>query len=386
MHLAVALDGAGWHAAAWREPGAGATGLFGAAHWAEQVREVERGRLDFVTFEDSHRLQSTLADGPDRRTDRVRGRLDAIMVAGRVAPDTRHVGIVPAASTTLTEPFLLSTQIATLDCITGGRGGWLLQVPDAAGDAGYAGPRPVPAVPERFEEAAEHASVVRELWDSWEDGAEIRDAATNRFFDRRRVHHIDHVGARFSVKGPSITPRSPQGQPVIAMAAGRGGPHDALAAANADVILVATADECELASAPERLGHGVAVAGREPAEVRTLADVVVFLDSSRSAAIARKLRLDELAAEHHRPRHHVFVGTPPDLANQLVGWVELGYDGFRLWPGAIPHDLHGITRALVPELVTRGAFRRRYEAQTLRGLLGLERPPSRYRAVALQAR
>jgi hypothetical protein len=85
MHLAVALDGAGWHAAAWREPGAGATGLFGAAHWSEQVREVERGRLDFVTIEDSHRLQSTLADGPDRRTDRVRGRLDAIMVAGRRA-------------------------------------------------------------------------------------------------------------------------------------------------------------------------------------------------------------------------------------------------------------------------------------------------------------
>ncbi len=82
----------------------------------------------------------------------------------------------------------------------------------------------------------------------------------------------------------------------------------------------------------------------------------------------------------------MFVGTPADLANQLVGWVELGYDGFRLWPGTIPHDLHGITRALVPELVTRGAFRRRYEAQTLRGLLGLERPPSRYGAVALQAR
>ncbi|SHW59784.1 Putative FMNH2-utilizing oxygenase [Mycobacteroides abscessus subsp. abscessus] len=53
--------------------------------------------------------------------------------------------------------------------------------------------------------------VVRRLWDSWEDDAEIRDVATGRFIDRDKLHYIDFEGRFFSVKGPSITPRSPQG-------------------------------------------------------------------------------------------------------------------------------------------------------------------------------
>jgi alkanesulfonate monooxygenase SsuD/methylene tetrahydromethanopterin reductase-like flavin-dependent oxidoreductase (luciferase family) len=86
LHLAVALDGAGWHPAAWREPDARPAELLTAAYWADLVAEAERGRLDFVTFEDALSLQSDDRFQPDRRTDRVRGRL----VADRV--DTQFVG------------------------------------------------------------------------------------------------------------------------------------------------------------------------------------------------------------------------------------------------------------------------------------------------------
>ena len=123
LRLGLALADAGWHPAAWREPGARAGELFTAGYWVDQLREAESARLDFVTIEDSVRLQSTRADGPDDRTDQVRGRLDAIMIAARVAPLTRQIGIVPAAATTLSEPLLVSTQIATLDHVTGGRAG-----------------------------------------------------------------------------------------------------------------------------------------------------------------------------------------------------------------------------------------------------------------------
>jgi hypothetical protein len=53
LHLAVALDGAGWHPAAWREPDARPSQLFTARYWAWLVTEAERTLLDFVTFEDS---------------------------------------------------------------------------------------------------------------------------------------------------------------------------------------------------------------------------------------------------------------------------------------------------------------------------------------------
>ena len=39
LHLAVALDGAGWHPAAWREPDADPAGLFDAPYWVRLVRQ-----------------------------------------------------------------------------------------------------------------------------------------------------------------------------------------------------------------------------------------------------------------------------------------------------------------------------------------------------------
>ena len=58
IHLAVALDGAGWHPAAWREPDARPGDLLTAQYWLGLVQEAERGLLDFVTFEDGLALQS----------------------------------------------------------------------------------------------------------------------------------------------------------------------------------------------------------------------------------------------------------------------------------------------------------------------------------------
>ena len=52
----------------------------------------------------------------------------------------------------------------------------------------------------------------------------------------------------------------------------------------------------------------------------------------------------------------------------------------RLLPAAIPHDLHAITRGLVPELQARGLVPRAYAAGTLRERLGLGRPANRYAA------
>ena len=229
LHLAVALDGTGWHPAAWRLPDARPEGLFTAAYWADLVAEAERGLLDFVTIEDSLGLQSAETFAPDRRTDQVRGRLDAVLTAARIAPLSRHIGLVPTATVTHTEPFHISKAIATLDFVSSGRGGVRVQVSGRPYEAELFGRRTLPPftladfeqpevqaqVGRLFDEAADYVEVLRRLWDSWEDDAEIRDIATGRFIDREKLHYIDFEGAAFSVKGPSITPRPPQGQPLV---------------------------------------------------------------------------------------------------------------------------------------------------------------------------
>ena len=50
-----------------------------------------------------------------------------------------------------------------------------------------------------------------------------RFLTTGQFIDRDKLHYIDVKGEQFSVKGPSITPRPPQGQPIVT-ALGHGTP------------------------------------------------------------------------------------------------------------------------------------------------------------------
>jgi alkanesulfonate monooxygenase SsuD/methylene tetrahydromethanopterin reductase-like flavin-dependent oxidoreductase (luciferase family) len=360
-HLAVALDGAGWHPAAWREPAARPSELFTARYWTDLVAEAERGLLDFVTFEDAFGLQ---------RTGQVQGRLDAVLIAARVAPLTHHVGLVPSVTVTDTEPFHISKAIATLDYVSNGRAGVRVQVAPSY-EAPLFGRRSVSiSTDDLLDEAADYIEVVRRLWDSWEDDAEIRDAATGRFIDREKLHYIDFEGRWFSVRGPSITPRPPQGQPVVAALAHESAPYRLVARA-ADVGFVT----------PRDAHHARDIVGEiepEGALVQVFGDLVVFLDTDAATAAARKARLDERAGQEFTSDTLIFTGSVPQLADLVGEWLAAGLSGLRLRPGAIPHDLIQVTRGLVPELQRRGSFRRGYEATTLRGLLGLPRPANRF--------
>ncbi|MGW1965861.1 LLM class flavin-dependent oxidoreductase [Streptomyces sp. NPDC001935] len=393
LHLAVALDGAGWHPAAWREPVARPGELLTAAYWADLVTEAEHGLLDFVTIEDSLGLQSSSPTEPDGRTDQVRGRLDAVLVAARIAPLTRHIGVVPTVVTTHTEPFHISKAIATLDYVSTGRAGVRVQVSARQNEAAHFGRRTLPPfrvedygtpagqelVTDLFDEAADHVEAVRRLWDSWEDDAEIRDVATGRFIDRDKLHYIDFEGRRFSVKGPSITPRPPQGQPIVSALAHATVPYRLVARA-ADVGYVTPHDAEQARAVVEEIRAEQTTAGRADETVHVFGDLVVFLDDTPGAAETRRERLDALAGHPYTSDARIFTGTPAELADLLQELSEAGLSGFRLRPAVAGHDLAAITRGLVPELQRRGAFRQAYEADTLRGLLGLARPANRYAA------
>ena len=329
LHIALGLTGAGWHPAAWREPDVRPRELLTARWWLEHVRAAQAGFLDLVTLDDALALQSSDPDRPDDRVDAVRGRLDAMLLAAFLAPLTAGIGIAPVVTTTHTEPFHVSTQLATLDFASRGRAGWLATASPSRWEALHAGRRELPSGEALLAEGAEHVEVVRRLWDSWEDGAEIRDADRHRFVDRSKLHHIHFEGRRFGVRGPSITPRPPQGQPLI----------------------LAT---------QEGLGADL-----------VLRDLVVFIDRSDAEAAERRARLDAW----HPFDARVFTGTPSALADRVA---ELGT--VRLLPAAIPHDLRAITRELVPELQRRGLFRRAYEPGTLRERFGLDRPANRFAA------
>ncbi|MFJ4681820.1 LLM class flavin-dependent oxidoreductase [Streptomyces sp. NPDC088789] len=393
LHLAVALDGTGWHPASWREPVSRPNELFTARYWADLVTEAERGLLDFVTVEDGLGPQSSHWLDPDDRTDQVRGRLDAVLIASRVAPLTRHIGLVPTVVATHTEPFHLSKAIATLDYVSTGRAGLRVQITARPNEAAHFGRRTLtriesydsaatePVVTDLFDEAADYVEVVRRLWDSWEDDAEIRSVATGRFIDRDKLHYIDFEGRFFDVKGPSITPRPPQGQPPVTALAHATVPYR-LVARQADIGYTTPHDAGQARAIVAEIRAEQAAAGRADAPLHVFGDLVVLLDDDPAEAVARRERLETLAGEPYTSDAKIFTGSPAQLADLLQEFQAAGLTGFRLRPAVHGHDLPAITRGLVPELQRRGAFRTAYEADTLRGLLGLERPANRYATTA----
>ncbi|HTY32518.1 LLM class flavin-dependent oxidoreductase [Mycobacterium sp.] len=359
FHLGVALDGYGWHPQAWRTTLAldpATPSMLGGRYWAGLAATAERGLLDFLTIDDS--LMPQIGRSSRIHPDRLTGRADAALVAARIAPATTHIGLIPVATVTHTEPFHVSKSIATLDFVSHGRAGWQPRVSATAHEAALFGRRDVSGIP-LFDEAVEYVDVVRRLWDSWEDDAIIRDVATGRYVDVDKLHYVDFTGKYFSVKGPSITPRPPQGQPVVAALA-HVGPAYEFAAAGADVVFITPTED---ASVQNILGEVRAAGG---AHLKVVADVVVSFDGDGD------FRSDAL----------VFSGGATELVDMLLGWQRLGVDGARLRPAVNATDLPAIVDQVVPLLQRAGRFRDRYrDGETLRARLGLPAAPNRYAAV-----
>ncbi len=373
--IVTALRGAGWHPAAWREAPETARGTTSLRTWRDLVVEQDRQGVDAVTLEDSFTAGPLDRTG-DLDTRTVVGQLDALLVAAAVAPATRSVGLVPTVSVTHTEPFHVATGLQTLDHVSLGRAGWLVQVSPTTREAALFGRRPGGDDPATLSaEAREVTEVVSRLWDSWDDDAIIRDVATGRFVDRDRIHGAEFVGEHVSVHGASIVPRSPQGRPPVFALAHR---PDAVAFAvdAADVVLV-TPDvdgqgprrrfpgDAPAASGPCRWGEaGPALAAVRAAEqaagsaVRrpVLADVAVLIGRSPAEAADALAALDAAAGSPYAAASDVAVlaTTVPELVERIGDLRSLGYAGVRLRPLRTPADSSAVARRLVPALVTAG--------------------------------
>ena len=401
--VGAALDGAGSHPAAWREPGARPDALFTAAYWTDLIAQAEAAGFDYASLEDALALQG---DGRTPDPARVAGRLDALLVASWAGPRTHRIGIIPTVTTTHTEPFHVATALQTLDHVTLGRAGWQLRISADAASAEAFGRRPAPAIDrdrvlagepdpaldELLAEAGDAAEVARRLWDSWEDGAIIRDTATGRFLDRERVHHIDFAGDRFSVAGPSIVPRSPQGSLPITLLAHSPAVY-ALAARAADVVFITPDSGSERAGASRGASAGELIAqvrreedlvDREAAglaPLRIIADLVVAVDGATGtdeSAADRLARLDALAGEPFASDARIVAGSAEEVVEAIAELHRAGVDGVRLRPLALPDDLAALGERVLPLLIERGILAADRDAGSLRERFGLAPAVNRY--------
>lgn len=344
--VALELDAEGAHPASSHSP----SGALSPRRIATRVVSAERFGFTAATFDDSP------LPAPDDTA-----RLDAVQRAAFAAPLTTAIGLVPVAHVAYSEPFHVATQLTSLDWASRGRAGWIAAASGTAREAAAFGREPL-ADDDLRRELGDVIEVARRLWDSWEDDAVIQDAATGRYLDADKLHYVDFEGESFSVKGPLITPRPPQGQLVVVGPAGTAG---------VDVALVDDASVAAIQTA--------AAEARAAGASRVWADVEVVLDAR---GVPASQRLASLGAwpQTRRLRH---VGDAAGLVSLLAELSE-SVDGVRLHLAELDVDLEEAGRAVVPALRERIGFRSPRPGETLRDALGLERPLSRYATTAVR--
>ncbi|MGW4578283.1 NtaA/DmoA family FMN-dependent monooxygenase [Rhodococcus sp. YH1] len=386
-------------------------------HYTRLARTAEAAKLDVLFAADGLTSDTELATKPEPLT-----------LFSALATLTEHIGLVPTVSTTFTAPFNLARQLLSLDHLSGGRVGWNA-VTSTAGERNF-GDAPLPDHEARYRQGLEHVSVVRALWNSWVD-------------DRTAVP-IDHHGEFYAVEGPLPLPPSVQQQPVLfqagssddgkafasafaegvytaqqtlrgaqefyrdlkarTAAAGRD-PRNILVLPGVSTTIGGTEEEARRLDEELFESHysdasrtalegqlaGVDLSGLgldetiPPAWLPTIASVQ---GRQSRYGVFRELAVDEgwtvrqlIALQQRSAGHGRIVGTPEQVASRLEQWfVEGGADGYIVMPGQGPGGVEAFTGHVVPILQKRGLFRTEYEADTLRGNLGLPDVPVRVRA------
>lgn len=343
-------------------------------HYRALLRDAEAGLLNFVLFDDARSL------APDRSF----GRIDVLSLASRLAPESKHVGLAISVPTTYSEPFHVSRELATLDFVSHGRAAWHVTTTYSSDEQANYGHAPAPSEQDRRSITSEFVEVSRKLWDSWEDDAVITDAERGLYLDPHKLHHINHVGRHFKVRGPQITYRPPQSH-VVVIASDHGDPGVPLDVQVADVLILRSRSLAEAKQAATSYRSAASAAGRE---IRILQSVIPILGASEEAAQRRSQELERsYSARYSGPAPALpLIGSPAQVAGELAAWQRAqAVDGFHFLPAILPDDLGQIARELVPELQRLGLVPTAYRGTTLRDQLGLSRPISQYQGAPSEA-
>lgn len=176
---------------------------------------------------------------------------DPILLAGAVSRRAPRTGLIVTLSPWLQPPFHTARALGTLDALTSGRAGWLVDAAPAAfsatDDTARWNASAVSDTAELDRAAADYLTATGALWNSWQPDALIADVDAGQYVDPAKVHVPHHRGEFFTVRGPLNMPRSPQGRPVVVARWPRGATGADATSTAADLLLVAA--ETDVAAA-----------------------------------------------------------------------------------------------------------------------------------------
>ncbi len=436
LKFGAIIHGIGGSMSTWRHPDVQADASVSFDFYKRQAQKAEEGKFDLVFIADGLFIN-------EKSLPHFLNRFEPVTILSALAGVTSRIGLVGTISTSYSEPFTVSRQLASLDHISGGRAGWNVVTSPLEGSALNYSREDHPSHPERYRIASEYLDVAKGLWDSWEEDAFVRNKETGEFFDPDKLHTLHHKGEYFSVQGPLNIGRTPQGQPVI-FQAGSSEDGKNLAARSADAIFTGQETLADAKTFYQDVKKRVIGYGRNEDEVKILPGISPIIgatteeaedkyqqiaslvtidkalqylgrffdhhdfsqypldepfpelndigsnsfrsgtDKIKRDARERGLTLRQVALQAATPRSN-FIGTAEQVADRIQEWFEqYGSDGFIIHSD-LPSGLHDFVDQVVPILQERGIYRKDYEFETLRENLGVPIPQNRYTAAPVSS-
>jgi FMN-dependent oxidoreductase (nitrilotriacetate monooxygenase family) len=257
--------------------------------FTELARTAERGGIDMLFFGDGVGIPDTWEGSSDAavRWGISWPRHDMSPIIAALGQATSRIGFGLTYSSTYMHPFYVARLLNSLDHVTSGRMAFNVVASARTSDAANYGFDTLLDHGTRYERMEEFVEICRQLWDSVEPGAIVRDHATGLFADPGKVHRLDHDGKHFKVRGPLPCIPSPQGKPVLVQA-GSSPRGIAASAAFADVVFGSGGHIESQLRHRSGLNDALLAAGREPTSVGILWAIQVVLGTTRAEAIARR--------------------------------------------------------------------------------------------------
>jgi long-chain alkane monooxygenase len=422
----------------WRHPSARQHEFEDVRLWIDLAKTLERGRFDAMFFADVVGLYGP-ADG-DYTVNAAEGLQfpsnDPSVLIPALAVHTEHLGFAFTSSVIQAHPFDFARRVSTLDHVTGGRIGWNVVTSALDSAARNFGADKLEDHDERYAWADEYLDVVYKLWEgSWEDDAVLADKSGG-YADAGRIHRIDHVGERYRVQGPHLVAPSPQRTPVIFQAGSSPvGRRFAARNAEAQFILSSTPEKTEALIADTR--RLAVEAGRAATDLQFFLGLSFVIGSTEQEAKAKEAEIDEYLSadgfllhsnlgydprtgqrldpdlplsqlETQQGQSHLqwikeasdkpdptiadlarlsaklrgrLVGTPEQIADELLAWQRRGVDGINVMNWTVPGSYEAFVDELLPTLQQRGLAQTEYTPGTLRRkLTGRDRVPDTHPA------
>ena len=429
----------GFHPASWLHPDSDVNGANDFAHLLNVAKQSEAAKFDFMFMADSPAAAvgdpAALARQPTKMN-----RFEPLSLLSALAVSTEKLGLVATVSTSYYEPYNVARIFASIDHLSGGRACWNVVTSDH-NETGYNFNRDgLDPHALRYERGAEFVDVVFGLWDSFEADALKLDRETGIYYDKDKLHTLNHLGKHFQVRGPLNIARSPQGRPVIAQAGGSEPGMD-LAARTSEIVFSLASNIDRNRAFYKNVKDRMPAYGRDPDDLKIMPGIVINVGETEAEAQAKvdfmidklhpdvgrlmlsefleadlagvpldqpfpmdrlpetprgsRALFDELVdfvksgrtvgelIRHYAEKHtgNGITGTPTQIADFMEEWFETrAADGFILMFPTLPSSLDDFVKLVLPELRRRGLFRDEYEGKTLRENLGLSMPVNRFTA------